>query len=227
MASKKGQVVLATKPKSFSTFAAKGDSVGATTRSNAKAVTTLEDAPSKLVSLREQGECRRCELVIILASLRAQKHASVARDRTSRSNKQNSSASKKTQIAPIHVGKNVTAFTTRRDLASIVSRESTKHTTPALFTPKSHEDRLKNRPTIHFITKNELKAFAQNIAAIAHPSKSGEVHQKHKPVISLTLLGAKKVISRGSERCLPKSKNLIERSPLHVSGVDFKVCAHA
>ncbi|KAB2612176.1 hypothetical protein D8674_036856 [Pyrus ussuriensis x Pyrus communis] len=76
MASKKSQVVLATKAKSVSGLAASGKSIGATSRSKAKAVTTLQHAPSKLMSLSEQEKHWRCKPIMPIFVLNLREHSS-------------------------------------------------------------------------------------------------------------------------------------------------------
>ncbi|KAM1738980.1 hypothetical protein ACFX11_014747 [Malus domestica] len=85
MASRKGQAVLATtKGRILSTFAVKGQSIGATT--------APQHATSKLVLLKEQGEHQKRESVINLTSLGAPKHAAEAHKMTSQSSQQRSSS---------------------------------------------------------------------------------------------------------------------------------------
>ncbi|KAM2657648.1 hypothetical protein EV1_012984 [Malus domestica] len=85
MASSKGQAVLTTtKGRILSTSATNGQSIGTTT--------ALQDATSKLVLLREQGEHQRRESVINLTSLGAPKHAAEAHKMTSQSGQRRSSS---------------------------------------------------------------------------------------------------------------------------------------
>lgn len=115
-------------------------------------------------------------------------------------------ASMKPQVAPMHAEKNLTSFATKHNLVGIVSRSkmnATRHTTLVTFPPKSYEGHHENQPAINFINRSKSKATV----AMTHPSKSCEVCQTHKQIISITSHGAKKLVSRSSEMCSPKSKN--------------------
>ncbi|KAM1056697.1 hypothetical protein ACFX13_030821 [Malus domestica] len=75
----------------------------------------------------------------------------------------------------------MTSFTTRRDLAGIISQgkmNGTRHTTSMVFPPKSHEGHRENQLAIIFVTRSELKATV----ALMLLSMSREVRQNNGPI---------------------------------------------